>query len=234
MEQETDKVWHQSWCWGCIVNGLNLLSCCIGSFNLWNASPFFTVHLLCCLVMKSCPILCNPMPGSSVHENFQARIPEWLVISFSRGSSWPRDQTQVCCIAARFFPTEPPGKCTALIRHPFSPTASGPHHWDALLSLFPPHNAQAHWFPFPPPKGSAQKCILLLEHAHAPFTQLLYLSCTLPLIAYTHASPKWTLPPPQVCHGADFSRNICMSGEDLLLGIGTPSKVIQCYRKSHQ
>ena len=37
-------------------------------------------------------------PGSSVHENFQSRIVEWAAISCSRGSFWPRDQTQVSCI----------------------------------------------------------------------------------------------------------------------------------------
>ena len=46
--------------------------------------------------------LCNPMdcslPGSSVHGILQARILKWVAISFSRGFSWPRDQTQVSCI----------------------------------------------------------------------------------------------------------------------------------------
>ena len=42
-------------------------------------------------------------PGSSVHGIFQARILEWIAISFSRGSSWPRNWTQVSCIAGRFF-----------------------------------------------------------------------------------------------------------------------------------
>ena len=45
---------------------------------------------------------CSP-PGSSVHGNFQARILEWVVISFSRASSQPRDQTQVSHIAGGFF-----------------------------------------------------------------------------------------------------------------------------------
>ena len=45
---------------------------------------------------------CSP-PGSSVHGIFQARILEWVAISFSRGSSWPRDQTQVSCIAGRLL-----------------------------------------------------------------------------------------------------------------------------------
>ena len=60
------------------------------------------------LVTQSCPTLCDPMdcspPGSSVHGILQARTLEWIVIPFSRGSSWPRDWTTwVSCIAFRFF-----------------------------------------------------------------------------------------------------------------------------------
>ena len=45
----------------------------------------------------------------SVHGISQARILEWVAISFSRGSSQPRDRTHVSCTAGRFFTTEPPG-----------------------------------------------------------------------------------------------------------------------------
>ena len=44
------------------------------------------------------------MWGSSVHGIFQARIPEWVAIPFFRGSSQPRDQSQVSCIAGGLFP----------------------------------------------------------------------------------------------------------------------------------
>ena len=58
--------------------------------------------IVCYLVSESCPTFCDRMdcspPGSSVHWIFQARILEWVAISFSRGSSWPRDRTQVYCI----------------------------------------------------------------------------------------------------------------------------------------
>ena len=58
-------------------------------------------------VAQSCPTLCNLMdcslPGSSVHGIFQAKELEWVAISFFRGSSWCRDQTQVSCIAGRCF-----------------------------------------------------------------------------------------------------------------------------------
>ena len=57
-------------------------------------------------VAQSCPILCDPMdcslPGSS-HRIFQAKVLEWVAISFSRGSSPPRDRTQVSCTAGRWF-----------------------------------------------------------------------------------------------------------------------------------
>ena len=58
---------------------------------------------------QSCPTLCNPM-GYTVHVILQARILEWVAVPFSRGSSKPRDRTQVSCIAGRFFATEPSGK----------------------------------------------------------------------------------------------------------------------------
>ena len=43
------------------------------------------------------------LPGSVIHGIFQARMLEWVAISFSRGSSQPRDWTQVSCIADRRF-----------------------------------------------------------------------------------------------------------------------------------
>ena len=43
------------------------------------------------------------LSGSSVHGILQATILEWITIPFYRRSSWPRDWTQVFCIAGRFF-----------------------------------------------------------------------------------------------------------------------------------
>ena len=71
----------------------------------------FILHTYNCLpevlVTQSCSTLCNSMdyspPGCSVHGIFQARILEWVAISFSRGSSQPKGQTWVSFIAARFF-----------------------------------------------------------------------------------------------------------------------------------
>ena len=72
---------------------------------------FHTVHLFigiwtfwvlvsCVWVLVSCvQLFCDPvdcsLPGSSIHEISQARMLEWVVLSFSRGASWPRVQTWV-------------------------------------------------------------------------------------------------------------------------------------------
>ena len=52
---------------------------------------------------QSCPTLCYPMGVYTVHGILQARILEWVAFTFSRGSSQPRDRTQVFCIAGGFF-----------------------------------------------------------------------------------------------------------------------------------
>ena len=54
-----------------------------------------------CLVTKSCPTVAHQDPLSMGF--FLASILEWVDISFSRGSSRPRDQTQVSCTTGRFF-----------------------------------------------------------------------------------------------------------------------------------
>ena len=53
-------------------------------------------------VTQSCLTLCNPM-NYTVHGILQARILKWVAFPFSRGSSQPRDQTQVSHVAGGFF-----------------------------------------------------------------------------------------------------------------------------------
>ena len=67
---------------------------------------------VCAQSLQSYLILCGPMDsntlGSTVHGSFQPRILGWVAISYSRGSSWPRDQAHVSwvsCTAGRFFTT---------------------------------------------------------------------------------------------------------------------------------
>ena len=63
--------------------------------SLWHL-PLIKHFHFSCLVAQSCQTLCNPLccslPDSSVHGIFQARILEWVAISSSRVSSWPRDR----------------------------------------------------------------------------------------------------------------------------------------------
>ena len=108
------------------------------------------------------------LAGSSVHEISQARILEWVAIS-SRGSSWPRDWTQVSCVSCTgrwFFTTEPPGKpqilglCDKTHLSPKSqreelsvlraPHRGGCSEWSTdLLNLFP--HLLPWWRHGPPP-----------------------------------------------------------------------------------
>ena len=77
------------------------------------------VHV-CTKSLRLCLTFCdlidyNPT-GSAVHGISQARILEWVAISFSRQSSQPRDWSHIFCLAGRFFTSEPPGKlCSYLI-----------------------------------------------------------------------------------------------------------------------
>ena len=72
-------------------------------------------YCLCVHVLSHVQLFVTPQTvacGTPLHGIFPARILEWLAISFSRGSSWPRDWTRVSCvsfIAGRFFTTKLPG-----------------------------------------------------------------------------------------------------------------------------
>ena len=56
-----------------------------------------------CVCVQLCPTLCDPLDcsrsGSSGHGISQGRILEWVAISYSRGSSWPRNWTCLCCVS---------------------------------------------------------------------------------------------------------------------------------------
>ena len=79
--------WHVSW-----------VTLIVSNFSLWKLEA---------VVTQSCLILCDSIdcspPDSSVHEILQSRTLEWVAISFSRGSFWPRNRTRLSCVAGRFF-----------------------------------------------------------------------------------------------------------------------------------
>ena len=76
-----------------------------------NPREYTHIYIYPCVCVCVCVLvtvtLCDPMecspPDSSVYRILQARLLEWVAIPFSEGSSWPRDQTQVSCIAGMLF-----------------------------------------------------------------------------------------------------------------------------------
>ena len=88
------------------TQGLNLCLLHLLHFLHWQADSLTTVSPESD-VAQSCQTLCDPvdcsLPGFSIHGILQARILEWVTISFSRGSSQHRDRTRVCRIGGRRF-----------------------------------------------------------------------------------------------------------------------------------
>ena len=89
----------------------------------------------------SCPTLCDPMdcgpPGFSVHGILQARRPERVAISSSRGSSRPRDGTHIShAFSSGFFTASTPWEALEEERWNTSPCCR--HRPRALLRIFPP------------------------------------------------------------------------------------------------
>ena len=76
-------------------------------------------------------LFCNPMayslPGFLVHGISQARILEWVAVSFSRRSSWPRDQTHVSCICRRILYHWDPGSPGLRKAEHYLSVAAGSH-----------------------------------------------------------------------------------------------------------
>ena len=98
---------------------LNLVH--VKGMMLWaehREAPVQLAQCLMCYVLSHFSCVSDSMdcslPGSSVHGIFQARILELVAISFSRGSSQPRDRASVSCLADGFFTPEPPGKPSVL------------------------------------------------------------------------------------------------------------------------
>ena len=81
------------------------------------SSAMSSIHLAMC-ALSVIPTLYNSMdcssPGSFVHGILQARILEWIAVPFSKGSSPPRDQTQLSCLAGRFFSIRATREATAV------------------------------------------------------------------------------------------------------------------------
>ena len=96
------QLWPRTWCSATFYSQLRSSPHCG-----WTIVLLLDTVKVKVLVTESCRVLCDCMDcstqGSSVHGILQARIPEWVAIPFSGGSSSPRDLTQVSCIAGTFF-----------------------------------------------------------------------------------------------------------------------------------
>ena len=83
---------------------MSFIKCCGGLRSTLDLRTTVCMHAESLLL---CPNLCGPMdcspPASSVHGVLWARIPEWVVVPFSKRSSQSRDRTWVSWIAGRFF-----------------------------------------------------------------------------------------------------------------------------------
>ena len=104
------------------------------------------------------------LPGSSVHGILRARILEWVAIPFSKGSSWPRDWTQVSCIAGRFFTIQTTREALLLLLlllSRFSRVQLCATPWTAAHQASPSlgFSRQKHWsgLPFPSPMHESEK-----------------------------------------------------------------------------
>ena len=95
------------------------------------------------------------LPGSSVHRIFQARVLEWVAISFSRGSSWPSDQTRVSHTAGRHYRLSHQGSPTEAL---LPPKWCWFHHskwhdwcwyskWHDFFFIVSPPNLLTRWAP---------------------------------------------------------------------------------------
>ena len=119
---------------------------------LWKFNSFTSEWVK---VAQSCPTLCDPM-GYTVHGILQARILEWVAFHFSRGSSQPRDRTQVSCIAGWFFTAKSPGKPSwchcCLVAQP-CPTLFNPMDYTVHVTL---QARILEWVAFHFSRGSSQ------------------------------------------------------------------------------
>ena len=142
-----------------------------------------------------CLTLCDPV-HYTVHGILQARILEWVAFLFSRGSSQPRDRTQVSCIAGNSLPAEPHGKfhkvcvcmciyvCVLCVCQLLSCVQlfATPQTVACQIPLSMGFSGQEYWsgLPFPSPKEGMRKIhTILITYKKTNSLKMLYeLSCT--------------------------------------------------------
>ena len=114
MDMNLGNLQELVWAWCAAVHGVTKSRTWLSNWTTTTVITLFLVFkvtsictpswlCVCAKLLQSCQALCDPMdcspPGSSVHRILQARILEGIVISFSKGSSWPRDPTGVSYVS---------------------------------------------------------------------------------------------------------------------------------------
>ena len=122
-DPHSQRLSHSQWSRSRCFSGISFpFSVIQQTFRIWSLVPLLFLNPACTSgsswftycwslmewnVAPSCPTLCDPidcsLPGSSVHGIFQAIVLVWIAISFSSGSSRPRDRTRVSHIVDRRF-----------------------------------------------------------------------------------------------------------------------------------
>ena len=134
------------------------------------------------------------LPSSSVHRIAQTRILEWVAISFSRGSSQPRDRIHVSCIAGRFFTAEPLGKPSSGL--PAQTSSS----WSWLCSVLDPGLGRSL-----PPRWGGVDSLALSSWVLAP-----HLCLQLPKLGDKALRPHWALCQPWALGGWGSEGMLCI------------------------
>ena len=150
-----------------VIHFKNYTPCIKLQILLLLGKKFYMPLCVCAKSIQSCPTLCDPMDCSplsfSVHGIIQTRILEWVAIPFSRGSSQPRNWTQVSCIIGRFYCLSSQGSpCMPLlllsrfsrVRLCATPETAA-HQAPPSLGF----SKQEHWsgLPFPSPVRESEK-----------------------------------------------------------------------------
>ena len=162
-----------------------------------------------CEAAQLCVTLCDPtdcgLPRSAVHGIFQARILEWVAISFSKGSSQPRDQIRVSRIVGRCF-TIWGREVLVDFHHAIEPSwRNHVHHHSAWLGT-----VLAQLIAFPPLLLKASRTLLFLLTLlhHWPVSLLCWFPLFYPIFEswtaqgpsphtsflYLHSSHRWSHP----------------------------------------
>ena len=147
-------------------------------------------------LLQLCRALCNPMdcspPGSSVHGILQARILGWVAKPSSRGSSHPRDQTQVLCLLhwqAGYLPLTPSGKPHRCIHSPPNFPAKG-----KVSNRQRGHHRAEQRLGLPP--GTGAKGLGCCRRVEPIASGLLFCPglCHVPSCPFLERSPQWVSP----------------------------------------